>query len=513
MNDSTASAATAGSGLGRRLVRNTLHTASGRLASMAVWLVFTPAILRALGAEGFGVWALFYALTAYLSALDFGLVQGTLRNVAAARERGDHEEAGATATLAAVGFLLLGAVWLVATLVFSDPAIEWLRIPDAFRDEARWAALTAAGVFTLAGVANVTLSVLQGYGRFDLANRVILVVAAQQAIGFAIVLGRGLGLPGLVINVALGWAVAAAVGAVTLRTARLPFRWGPFRAGRSRLGEALRFGGPMQAAALLAAVNAHLDKFLLARLVSLAIVAPYELGLRVVTAAATLPQFLLLATMPEAAALHAARSPDRLRDLYVRGNRYLLTAAAVLVAAVLAAADRLFVAWLGPGHVEAALSLRWLAVTSWLSISTGMGTSIARGVGRTDLEAWAAGVAVVVHLALCLWWIPGWGLIGALAAGVAGLAVCVLAFQFMLARALAWNTRTIAVSLALPGIATIAGAAVGTAVDSLVPGWGGPSAWAALLVVGGSAASAAAAILVASGYLPWREARSLLARS
>ena len=52
------------------------------------------------------------------------------------------------------------------------------------------------------------------------------------------------------------------------------------------LREALGFGGPMQITNLFVSLHTQLDKFLLPRFVNLAAVTPYELGFRVVTAAA-----------------------------------------------------------------------------------------------------------------------------------------------------------------------------------------------------------------------------------
>src|SRR5438128_1263879 len=143
-------------GLGQRLARNTFHAASGRIAAVLMWLLFTPMVLHGLGAEGFAIWALFFALTGQLSALDFGLVQGTLRHVAAARERGDHEEAGAFATLALLGYVALGLVWVIVLWALGDGALAWLRIPAEQAGAARFALWLGAGVFVVAGFANVT---------------------------------------------------------------------------------------------------------------------------------------------------------------------------------------------------------------------------------------------------------------------------------------------------------------------------------------------------------------------
>src|SRR5215467_11297580 len=109
-------------GMGVRLARNSLHSASGRVVAILAWLLLTPSLVKALGPEGFGVWSLFYALTGWLGTLDLGFSQVALRYGASARARAAGAEAGEYATLAVLGYVALGLVWLVLVLLLREPA-------------------------------------------------------------------------------------------------------------------------------------------------------------------------------------------------------------------------------------------------------------------------------------------------------------------------------------------------------------------------------------------------------
>ena len=498
-------------GLGRRLVTNTLHAATGRLAAVVVWLVFSPAILRGLGPEGFGLWALFFAFTGNFGALDFGLVQGTLRHVAAARERGDHAEAGAFASLAVAGFASLAAVWLGLVLLLQGPVLVWLRVPAPLLAEARFALVASAVVFAVTGVANVMISVAQGYGRFDLANVVTLALTAQHAIGIPIVLSKGWGLRGLVINVGLGWGLGALLGLVTLGRAAPGFRWQPLRAVRPLLREAFAFGWPLQFTNVVSVANLHLDKFLLSRFVALAAVTPYEFGMRVASTAMAFPQLLLLAVMPAAAGLHTTEQHGRLRELYERGNRWVLTATAFVLAALLAGGDRLFAVWLGPGHTDAALVLRGLVVALGTAMLAGMASSLARGMARTDLEAWFHAASLSVHLGLSLWLVPRLGLGGALIAIVAGNVAGAATFLWLLAGTLRWPRLTVLLTAnAVPVLSVACGAAAGMALGRAFPASGGLAGWLALAAVSGTAALASLVVSALTRFVSLRELQGLL---
>jgi O-antigen/teichoic acid export membrane protein len=501
-------------GLARRLAVNTLHAATGRFASLLVWVVLTPPILRAIGTEGFAIWSLFSALTGYFGALDFGLAQGTLKQVAAARARGEAGSGGAFATLAALGYLALAALWLILALLFRGALLDWLQIPVAARAVTGVVMLAGAGVFACSGLANVTMAALQGCGRFDLANLVLLAAVAQQAIGIPVVLHARWGLAGLVANVGIGWGLGLGLGLWQLARAELDFRWGSPARSMAHTVEAFRFGGPIQLTNMLTVMHSQLDKFLLARFVQLAAVTPYELGYRVILGVYAPPQLLVLALLPAAAALHAAENHGRLRELYLRANRYVLAAAAVTLAASLGSAGRIYWMWLGPGHAEAALALRGLSLSSAVWITTLVGTTVARGIGRTDLEAWFSVVALAAHLPLSLLLLPRYGLSGALVATLAANLIAAAFFLARLSRTLGWpRAQVLFEPLGVPLLALALGAATSFELDRLLPPLRGVTGWLLLAGVAAAGGAIALATTLATRFIRWQEARDILSFS
>jgi O-antigen/teichoic acid export membrane protein len=510
--DRPAPRASASVALGRRLVLYTLHTASGRVFGILVWMVITPAILGALGTVAFAVWSLFFAFTGYLSALDFGLVLGTVRHVAAARGRGEPEESGRYATLGVLGFLVLAVAWFALTLLLREHALGWLRVPPASADDARSAMLLAPLVFALAGCASVTSAVAQGCGRFDIANLVMVVASAEQLVGVFVVLRAGWGLQGLLLNVGVGWALSALAGVALLARAVPDFRWRSPRASLGRLREVFAFGGVVQITNLLSGIHQQLDKFLLARFVALAATTTYELGARVALSASSVPGLLLVGVLPTAAHIHAAHDLDRLHRLYERANRYVLLAAAALLAASLGAADRLYLAWLGPGHEASAFTLQMLMIGIVASLSTGIGTSLTRGIGRPELEARFAAVVLTLHAALSLWLVPRIGYRGALVAWIASNVIGAISFLWSMARAMHWSVPGVLLRPhAVPALAAALASAAVWGMGRVLPGAGGALGWLIVVLLGGAAAAVVWFTALATRYVDWREARALLA--
>jgi O-antigen/teichoic acid export membrane protein len=335
-------------------------------------------------------------------------------------------------------------------------------------------------------------------------------VTLQQAVGILVVLRTGWGLTGLVVNVGVGWALGLLAGVLTLNRAVPEFRWARSWP-RSHVRDVLAFGGPMQLATLWAVLHTNLDKFLLPAFVALSAVTPYELGSRVVSSIQTFPQMLLAAMLPAASAFHAAGDRARLRELYARGVPYLLTASAVMVAVLVGSAQRIFAAWIGPGHADAVLVLRGLTLASGVALATGMASVSSRAMGRTDLEAWFGTIVVALHLALSLLLLPRLGLAGAVIAFLVANLVASMSFLLMVGRALHWRAWDVLVKPhGVPLLAVAVGIAVGLGLDRALPDATGTTAWALLALVAGVSGLATLGVLIGMGYFHWREARSLL---
>ncbi len=501
-----------GTGLGRRLASNAVASAAGRIVVLLMWLVLTPPLVRALGPEAFAVWSLFYALSFWLLALDLGLSQIAMRYVAAARASGRPAEGGEYATLAVLGGAAIGALWLALAPWLTPPALAWLRVPETLAADAGWAIAAGAAVFLLAGVVQTLLGVLQAHERFDLAAWGLSATALLQGAGIVAGLVRGEGLGYMVGAVVAGWAAGALLCALLLRAGAPGFAWGtPARAAR-HWREALGFGGPVQGANLLAVTHQQVDKLLLARMVALATVTPYELGMRIASATASFPQFLMQAVHPTATAMHARGDLAGLTQLYRRTTRWVLVVASLLAAGLVGGAHPLLAAWLSAPAPEAALVLQALALAAFVASPAGMASVMARASGRTATELEWSAVALGVHLAVALAAIPAFGLSGALLATLAANTLSSLWFIVRLGRALSLPARAVIADTFGPALlALLAGAAGAALLDRALPE-APAQLWLRALAVASAASLICAGMLAALRFVDFREGWALLRR-
>jgi O-antigen/teichoic acid export membrane protein len=144
---------------------------------------------------------------------------------------------------------------------------------------------------------------------------------------------------------------------------------------------------------------------------------------------------------------------------------------------------------------------------------TGMATTTARGIGRTDLEAEWSLTAFVVHVVLAFLLVRAYGLRGALVAIVTGNVVGAAWLLSRLAGVMRWpRVELLLAPLGVPALAVLAGAGAGRLVAVALPDARGLAAWLVALAVAVAGAAVVLIAVFALRYLSVDEVRGLLRR-
>lgn len=150
---------------------------------------------------------------------------------------------------------------------------------------------------------------------------------------------------------------------------------------------------------------------------------------------------------------------DELKQLYLNGSRNMVLINGVIYCFILAAATELLQAWVGPGYEEAVFITRIIGLSTFVHLSTGVGTSIFKGLNRVGREL----EYTLIQLVLALIWIPvlAWqfGLYGAVVGQAASVIPGSIFFLFRSNRAFRISqgdfARRLVAPLAVPGLAAI----------------------------------------------------------
>jgi O-antigen/teichoic acid export membrane protein len=402
--------------IGRRVIaRNTLLNVLGQGLPLLVGLVTIPVIVAHFKAERFGILALAWAVTGYLTILDLGLGRATIKFVAEslARERADEvpslvwTAASIQGALGLMGTLLFGACvpFLVETI---------LKIPPELVQETK---LTFYIVSLSVPILLVSFSfrgVLEAAQRFDLVNAVAAPAGIATFVAPVVSISLGWGLPGTVALLVVSRALALTAH-YALCVQAFPSLRGRPRFDRAKVGRLVGYGRwSMISLGVLCPMFVYLDRFMLSAVSSVSAVgyysAPYELVARILIVGMSLAATLF----PTFSALGSDRPREAFQRLMTPSIGYLALVLGPILIVLIAFARELLALWLGNEFSQqGATALQILAFGVLLSSLGLLPFSLIQGMGRPDVTAKLHLLELPLYFALSWGLVSRWGVAGA----------------------------------------------------------------------------------------------------
>lgn len=471
--------------------RNILANYVGGAFSALLAIAFVPVYIRYLGAEAYGVIALYVALQACLAVVDLGM-KPTMTREAARYGAGELDERAFAATLRALE-LLSGAIacLFAAAWALSAPLIarDWLRTEGLDPDGVAASLALMGAVAAIRFVEGLYAGALVGLQRQVLHNAIGVAVTASSVLGAVAVLA----FVRASLEAFFLWQLLVYALSLAVRRALLP---APVRQAtsatdaRASLARVWRFAAGMTSIGASAVVLTQLDRIVLSGLVplselayySLAVAAASVIGLAVSPITqAFYPRLVAAATRGDAQALDAT---DRL------GLQLVAAATAASMALLCLFPTQIVLVWSGDSGLAARVAPVLPVVAAGAFLNAVVQPRVLRDFARgsTRLAALINAAAVLVMVPALLWVAPRFGILGA--------AYCWLALNVVYAIVFL-GARALDIAFPVAAALVVAGAAAFGGLHPAQPE--ARLAWAcALLAIGATAlvASVAAASLL-----------------
>jgi len=477
-------------------VRNTLLQFASQIATAAFTSVLTLYLVRALGASGYGVYALAVSVgTLLLLPAGLGLPWAVGRFLADHRADIDHARAililglklqFPAAVLAGAG--LFAASGAIAS-AYGDPHLAW---------PLRWVAMSLIGQALFAFLTSMAQSVR----RVAVGLWMVLIESATEtSASVALVLAGG-GAAGAALGKAIGYTVAATIGLfLTLR-----LLGGQRRRSLAPAPVALRtltsYAGAMFVVDVTWSAIAQVDVLLIGALLSSAAVGSFSAVLRIMTVLGYLGLAVAGGIAPRLAL--GAGSPDT--RAFAEAARYLIIVQGLAIAPTVIWATPIVGLLLGPGYRSSAEIMQVLSLAYFVAAPAALFSVAVTYLGEARRRVTIMLGTLVLGLLATYVLITTAGLVGAAIADDIVAVVYVAAHIWICSRMITLDLRR----LAWCGLRTLiaAGAMMlpmllaGTSHLSLAGWLGGASA-------GGAAY---AAVLLLTRELSVAEVRSVTAR-
>jgi O-antigen/teichoic acid export membrane protein len=396
------------------IARNTLLNLLGQGLPLLVGVVTIPVIVAHLQAERFGILALAWAVTGYLSIFDLGISRATTKFVAESLGR---EEPDDVPSLVWTAASLQAALGLTGTLLFGAfvPFLveRLLNIPPYLAEETKLTFYILSLSVPIVLISQSFRGALEAAQRFDLVNTVTAPAGVATFVAPVVSILLGWGLPGTVALLVLSRAFALiAYYAFSIRV--FPSLRAPPHFDRSRLRLLVGYGRWIMVTSVVGPVLVYLERFILSAVISVAAVsyysAPYEMITRLWVVGISLAGTLF----PMFSSLGIERPKEAFQRIMTPSIGYLTLVLGPIVIVVIAFARELLSLWLGNEFSEqSTVALQILSIGVLVNSLAFLPYSLIQGIGRPDVTAKIHLVELPVYVVLSWVLVSRWGVAGA----------------------------------------------------------------------------------------------------
>ena len=425
------------------IIKNVSSSWFGLAVNVLVGIFLSPFILHRLGDEAFGIWVLIFSVTGYYGLFDFGIRSSIIRYVSKFTATSDNEDLAKLINTSLFSYTCVGLLTLAITIAGSFYVDSIFKIPPAFLTTARWLFLMVGASVALGFPLGVYGGILEGLQRFYFLNLTNIVSTLLRALLIVITLNRGYGLLTIaLITVALPILTAILRAGIVFRILPIPFAWRYVDRGTFR--KMANYSSVTFMNILAGRLRFKTDALVIGTFLSSAAITYFSIGSRLVDYATEVVSSLAQIFVPMSSQSDAIGNMDRLRKIYIAGNRACALIMLPMSAVLIILGKSVIEAWVGAKYVAASYPvLVILVIPVTIQLAQAASGRILFGIGRHGKLAIATLIEGVSNLILSILLVRHYGIIGD-ALGTAIPLTCTMLFflPFHLSHVLGVPVRT-----------------------------------------------------------------------
>lgn len=397
--------------------------------NVLVGIFLSPFILHRLGDAAFGIWVLIFSLTGFYGIFDFGIRSSIIRYVSKYTATHDQGEVSGLINTAMFTYLCVGALSIVITLVgclYVDPVFHVL--PE-FQSTARWLLLMVGISVALGFPLGVFGGMLEGLQKFYILNWTNIVSSLFRVALIVFYLNRGAGLLTVaLITVGLPLLASFVRAAVALRSLPVTFAWKYVE--RSSFRHMANYSGITFMIIVASRLRFKTDALVIGKFLGAASITYFYAGSRLVDYAGEVVSSLAQIFVPMSSQSDAAGNMDRLRKIFVAGNRACAFTTLPMTAVFIILGKSIIEVWVGKKYVAQGFPvLVTLIVPYTLMLVQSASSRILFGMGKHGKFAVVALIEGAANLILSILLVRPFDILGDAIGTAIPLAVTFLLFM------------------------------------------------------------------------------------
>ncbi len=365
-----------------QILKNVGSSWSALAINILVGILLSPIIVHRLGDAAFGIWVLIFSITGYYGMFDLGIRSSIVRYVSKHTAKNETAELAKYVNTSLFTYTAIGLLAMMVTVALAAAIDHVFKIPPAMQTQARWLMLMAGGSVALGFPLGVFGGILDGLQRFYLTNWTGILSTLLRATLIVYVLHHGYGLLTVAaITVTMPIMTSILRGVIVFRLLPLPI--GLKHVDRESFKQMAHYSATTMIVIIAAQLRFRTDELVVGSMISATAVTFFTIGVRPVDYAQQLVGSLVQIFVPMSSHSEAVGNMDRVRKIYVAGNRACALTIFPLAAALLILGKSVIEVWMGHKYVAASYPVMAIMIVPiTLFFMQGASGRILMGIGR-----------------------------------------------------------------------------------------------------------------------------------
>ena len=396
----------------RQILKNVGSSWSALATNVAVGIFLSPFILHRLGDAAFGVWVLIFSVTGYYGLFDLGIRSSIVRYVSKYTATGDREKLAQFVNTALFTYTSIGAVSMVLTALLSSYVERVFKVPPEMHSQARLLLLMVGASVSVGFPLGIAGGMLEGLQRFYILNWTSIGATLVRAALIVYFLNRGYGLITLaLLTVSLPIVTSILRGFVVFRLCPMPL--GLKYVDRASFRHMVNYGGTTFLVIVAGRLRFRTDELVLGTMMSTVAVTWFNIGARIVDYSQEFVTSLSQIFVPMASQSEATGNLDRVRKIYLAGNRACAFLILPVTAILIVFGKHIIRIWVGARYVPHSYPVLVVMIIPFaLMLSQAASGRVLFGLGKHRILATITVIEGVANLILSIALVPQLGIVG-----------------------------------------------------------------------------------------------------
>jgi O-antigen/teichoic acid export membrane protein len=334
----------------RQILTNVGSSWSALATNVIVGIFLSPFIVHHLGDSAFGIWVLIFSITGYYGLFDLGIRSSIVRYVSKYTATGEQGKLTQFVNTSLFTYGGIGTISMVVTTVLSSYVERVFHIPAGMHSEARLLLLMVGASVSLGFPLGVFGGMLEGLQRFYILNWTSIASTLIRAGLIVYFLHRGYGLLTVaLITVSLPICSSILRGIIVFHLCPIPL--GLKYVDRQSFRDMATYGGTTFLVIVAGRLRFRTDELVLGGMMTTVAITYFSFGARIVDYASEFVTSMAQIFVPMASQSDATGNTDRLRKIYIIGNRTCAFLIFPIAAILIVLGKHIIRIWVGARYV------------------------------------------------------------------------------------------------------------------------------------------------------------------